>query len=136
MPLKWVVCIRLVSRAWAIAPLSASSAQRTGNRVFRFVNNNDIVPHVPPPFSIWNPTRLYGHLGVATYFNRNGRLIANTRYSTIGRIANVVLGLGKGIVGRGFNHITDHRMEYYISHLDDALKEEIEDVASKMLEVG
>ena len=41
---------------------------RINGKVFRFVNNNDIVPHVPPPFSIWNPTRLYGHVGIAKYF--------------------------------------------------------------------
>ncbi len=108
---------------------------RTGNRVFRFVNNNDVVPHVPPPFSIWNPTRLYGHLGQATYFNGKGNIIPSGGYSVAGRLTDVFLGVAKGFLGAGFNYITDHRMEYYISHLDDALKEEIENEASKMLDV-
>ena len=41
----------------------------------------------------------------------------------------------KGILGAGFDLISDHNMEYYISHLDTALKEEAEDKAAKMLDV-
>ena len=106
----------------------------TQGKVFRFVNNNDIVPHVPPPFSIWNPTRFYGHIGDATYFNRKGVITPNADHSLGARATDLVLGLMKGLTGKGFDHITDHRMEYYISHLDATLKREIEEQAAKLLE--
>ncbi|MEL6814555.1 MAG: lipase family protein [Cyanobacteria bacterium J06598_3] len=108
--------------------------QNTGGRVYRFVNNNDIVPHVPPPFSIWNPTRLYGHVGTAKYFDSKGVIIANYKFAT--RFADYTIGLLKGISGSGFDLITDHNMEYYISHLDNALKEELEDKVAHRLEMG
>ena len=103
-------------------------------KVFRFVNNNDIVPHVPPPFSIWNPTRLYGHVGIAKYFNAKGTIIPN--YTFLARAIDNILGVGKAFSGAGLDQISDHRMEYYISHLEKALKEEIEDYASQMLDVS
>ncbi|NJM99127.1 MAG: lipase family protein [Phormidesmis sp. RL_2_1] len=106
----------------------------TGGKVFRFVNNNDIVPHVPPPFSIWNPMRLYGHVGTVKYFDAKGKIMA--KYKLTARLTDATVGLVKGIFGAGFNLISDHRMEYYISHLDDALQEETKDYAAQMLEVG
>ena len=106
----------------------------TQGKVFRFVNNNDIVPHVPPPFSIWNPTRFYGHVGGVTYFNRKGIITPNANHSLCARATGLVLGLMKGVVGKGFEHITDHSMEYYISHLDNALKREVEAHAAKLLD--
>ncbi|MGC1308496.1 MAG: lipase family protein [Phormidesmis sp.] len=106
----------------------------TGGRVFRFVNHNDIVPHVPPPFSVWNPTRFYGHVGTAQYFNAKGAIIAN--YRLIARLTDITFGCAKGIIGSGFDLITDHRMEYYISHLETALQEKAEDYAAHLIETG
>jgi hypothetical protein len=108
----------------------------TGGKIFRFVNNNDMVPHVPPPFSVWNPTRLYGHVGTATYFDGKGLLIATGSYRLGSRLIDAFVGFTKGVFGSGFGQITDHRMEYYISHLDEALKTEIENEAVSLLEVG
>ena len=105
----------------------------THGKVFRYVNNNDIVPHVPPPFSLWNPTRFYGHVGSATYFNRKGIITPNAEHSLSARATDVLLALMKGLSGRGLDHISDHRMEYYISHLDSALKKEVEEQASTLL---
>jgi hypothetical protein len=107
--------------------------KHTNGRVFRFVNNNDIVPHVPPPFSVWNPTRLYGHVGIVKYFNARGTIMPNHRM--IDRLIDFGVGVGKGIIGANFDLISDHSMEYYISHLDAALKEEAEDEAAYMIEV-
>ena len=106
---------------------------RINGKVFRFVNNNDIVPHVPPPFSIWNPTRLYGHVGMVKYFSAGGRIMAN--YQLMSRLIDSTWGLVKGISGSGFDMIADHNMEYYISHLDKALKEEAENKAAHFVEV-
>ncbi len=106
----------------------------TGGRVFRFVNNNDIVPHVPPPFSVWNPTRLYGHVGTAKYFDAKGLITANNKF--LARLRDYGLGFVKGIFGAGFDIITDHNMAYYISHLDTALTEEREDKVAHKLEMG
>lgn len=103
-------------------------------KVFRFVNNNDIVPHVPPPFSVLNPTRFYGHVGMAKYFDGAGSIRAN--YKLANRLLNRSFGLVKGLVGAGFDLISDHNMEYYISHLDKAMQEEAEDKAAKMLDIG
>ena len=104
----------------------------TYGKVFRFVNNNDIVPHVPPPFSMWNPTRLYGHVGMAKYFNAKGAIIAT--YPLAARLTDISLGLVKGALGAGFDLISDHRMEYYISHLESALQNQIEAEATHWLE--
>ena len=109
---------------------------RTQGKIFRFVNNNDLVPHVPPPFSVWNPTRFYGHVGKATYFDGKGMMTASGSYTLSRRITAVVSGFAKGVVGSGFNCITDHRMEYYISHLEGALQEEMENKISRLLEIG
>jgi len=106
---------------------------RIKGKVFRFVNNNDIVPHVPPPFSILNPTRLYGHAGMVKYFSAAGRI--TTQYEVLGRLIDSTWGLVKGISGSGFGMITDHNMEYYISHLDQAIKEEAEDKAAHFIEI-
>lgn len=103
-------------------------------KVFRFVNNNDIVPHVPPPFSVWNPTRLYGHVGIAKYFDAKGTIIPN--YTLLARLFDNVFGVGKAFFGAGLDQISDHRMEYYISHLEKALAEEMEDYASRMVDVS
>ncbi|MEL6601963.1 MAG: lipase family protein [Cyanobacteria bacterium J06614_10] len=103
-------------------------------KVFRFVNNNDIVPHVPPPFSVLNPTRFYGHVGMAKYFDAAGSIRAN--YKLANRLLNRSVGLVKGLVGAGFDLISDHNMEYYISHLDKAMQEEAEDKAAQMLDIG
>ncbi len=111
-------------------------AASADGKVFRFVNNNDIVPHVPPPFSIWNPTRFYGHVGKATYFNGKGMLTASGSYKLGARMKDVVIGTAKRALSGELDSIADHRMEYYISHLENALNEEMEAGASRMLDAG
>ncbi len=102
-------------------------------KAFRFVNNNDIVPHVPPPFSLWNPTRLYGHVGLVKYFNARGTIMPN--HTMVNRLMDFGMGIGQGMAGAKFDLISDHSMEYYISHLTTALKEESEDQAAHMVEI-
>ncbi len=102
------------------------------NKVFRFINNNDVVPHVPPPFSIHNPTRLYAHLGTVKYFNSKGLLVANYRF--LSRVLDGLIGLVKGLFESGFDLISDHSMSYYISYLTKAMEEEQQDRAARRLE--
>ena len=102
-------------------------------KVFRFVNNNDIVPHVPPPFSLQNPFRFYGHTGAVKYFNSKGLLMVN--YKAINRAVDSFVSLAKGVFESGLDLIADHNMSYYISYLDKALQAEIRDKTATMLEL-
>lgn len=101
-------------------------------KVFRFVNNNDVVPHVPPPFSFQNPMRFYGHLGTLKYFNSKGRLMSN--YQAFSRAVDGFVGLIKSLFEAGFDLISDHNMSYYISHLDEAMEAEYKDKKATHLE--
>lgn len=101
-------------------------------KVYRFVNNNDVVPHVPPPFSLRNPTRLYSHLGAVQYFNSKGFLVAN--YKAIYRVFDGLVGLAKSLFESGFDLISDHSMSYYISNLDKVLTDETKNKKAKKLE--
>ena len=107
--------------------------QNLEGKVFRFINNNDVVPHIPPPFSLRNPLRLYGHLGVVKYINSKGLLTAN--YKVINRLVDGILGFGKSLFESGLDLIADHGMPYYISYLDKALEEELKDKAATGLEL-
>ena len=102
-------------------------------KVFRFVNNNDVVPHVPPPFSLRNPFRLYGHLGAVKYFNSKGLLMVN--YKALNRAVDGFISLVKSAFESGFDLIADHNMSYYISYLDQAMQAEIKDKTATMLEL-
>ena len=102
-------------------------------KVFRFINNNDVVPHIPPPFSLRNPLHLYGHLGTVKYFNSRGLLMAN--YKAINRAIDSLTSFAKGLFELGFDLIADHNMSYYIDYLDKALQAEIKDKAATMLEL-
>lgn len=105
---------------------------RLAGKVFRFINNNDVVPHVPPPVSLRNPTRLYAHLGTVKYFNSKGLLMAN--YSTFNRALDGWIGLFKSLFESGFDLISDHSMSYYTSYLAKAVDEERQDRQARMLE--
>lgn len=92
------------------------------DKVFRFVNNNDVVPHVPPPYLPWNVFRIYKHVGSMFYFDARGAL--NTRPNPVVRLFDFVAGLMRDTFEPGFDLINDHRMEYYISNLEKAVEVE------------
>ncbi|NJO76990.1 MAG: DUF2974 domain-containing protein [Leptolyngbyaceae cyanobacterium RM1_406_9] len=94
------------------------------SKVFRFVNNNDIVPHVPPPFLPWNPTHIYIHLGSMFYFNAYGGLVKQPGW--LYRRFDALVGLARAAFKQGLDAINDHRMEFYISNLEKALEIEKE----------
>jgi hypothetical protein len=93
-------------------------------KIFRFVNTNDLVPHLPFPYSFWNPLRLYIHLGQMLYFNSRGRLASHPR--AIVRTLDALLGLLRNGMKTGLGIIENHRMEFYISNLETALQIEEE----------
>ena len=101
-------------------------------KVYRFINNNDVVPHVPPPFSFRNPTRFYAHLGSVKYFDSKGNLVAN--YKAISRALDGLIGLGKSLFESGFDLISDHSMSYYVSYLAKAMEQEKQNRAATKLE--
>lgn len=101
-------------------------------KVFRFINNNDVVPHIPPPFSPFNPLRLYGHLGEIKYFNSRGLLVLHNKI--LSRTADSLIGFIKGLFESGLDLIADHDMTYYISHLNKSLLQELEDKAAEQLD--
>lgn len=104
---------RVGSRAWAeTLPIALQQ------RVFRYVNNNDIVPLVPPSIPID-----YHHVGSLRYFDGSGRLHhTRTVWERIAEQLNPVLGaIASGNddwAERAKDHvrdqISDHGMARYI----------------------
>lgn len=93
-----------------------------GDRTFRYVNNNDIVPSVPPPVLPWTFPRVYRHTGHKYYFDVRGNLTKNPGFFT--RLVDGVLGYAIGTLEQGFEGINDHRMEMYVAHLQKAREAE------------
>ncbi|NJN04784.1 MAG: lipase family protein [Leptolyngbyaceae cyanobacterium SL_1_1] len=89
-------------------------------RIFRFVNNNDVVPHVPPPFLPWNLLNIYVHAGQTRYFTNSGRLVLYP--NPLKRLIDFSIGLLRSSFEPGFDLIVDHRMEFYVSYLNRALQ--------------
>jgi len=98
--------------------------QKLKGRAFRFVNNNDVVPHVPPPWLPWNLFHFYVHIGQVRYFDVRGKLIRTTNRLWWG--LDFLRGLLRGFLEPGFDLIVDHGLEYYISYLEQAVKLEAE----------
>lgn len=95
---------------------------RMGDRMFRYVNNNDVVPLIPPQFNPANPGRLYGHMGNFRYFDRKGKLHDN---SYIGqRWMDRLLGFIASVGQPGADIVSDHKMEFYVRYLQKELDSE------------
>lgn len=99
---------------------------RRGDRIFRYVNNNDIVPLIPPQIVPWVPTRVYGHMGQFRYFNDSGSL---RRQSLLfQRFPDRLFGLVRAVLTTGSpDAIDDHKMEFYVTNLQKALDREDEE---------
>ncbi|WP_395004788.1 hypothetical protein [Undibacterium sp.] len=92
-------------------------APRVGNRPYtsvlnvkhyRWVNNNDIVPRVPPR---WLG---YRHMGQEIYLNRFGKISSLRSWL---RVHDRVLGLIAALRLRKIDYFSDHSMEEYITHI-------------------
>ena len=80
----------------------------------RWVNNNDIVPRVPPT---WLE---YRHTGTRIYINANGKVRKMTkRQRGKDRWRGFVKGLKEGKV----DHFSDHSIAQYIDHIAGAVEE-------------
>ncbi|MFQ4137613.1 lipase family protein [Nodosilinea sp. PGN35] len=99
---------------------------RMGNRIVRYVNNNDIVPIIPPQIIPWVPTRVYGHMGQFRYFNDAGSL--RRQSFLFQRFPDRLFGLIRAIVTSGTpDAVDDHKMEFYVANLQKALDREEEE---------
>jgi hypothetical protein len=97
--------------------------QRMGDRMFRYVNNNDVVPMIPLQFNILKPTRFYGHMGQFRYFSTSGTL---QMQSFLGqRWPDRLLGFILGLRESGADLVNDHMMGFYVGHLQAAFDREL-----------
>ncbi|MCA9266212.1 MAG: hypothetical protein KDA60_20270, partial [Planctomycetales bacterium] len=80
----------------------------------RWVNNNDIVPRVPPR---WMG---YAHAGQEMYLNAHGKLRRMTKWQRVkDRWRGFLMSLRQGKI----DHLADHSIDRYISYIRDAVKE-------------
>lgn len=74
---------------------------------YRHVNNNDIVPCVPP-------YPLYSHHGILRYINRHRKIVPLTRWQ---RFKDKVLGRLESWMGyKPFDGVSDHAMDAYVEY--------------------
>ena len=95
-------CPRVGNKRWA-------KSQRTVHH--RYVNNNDIVPRIPP---VWLWFRHYGELIYINYYGHVRKLTPWQR--TKDRIRGIIRAWQKG---EPFDTFRDHGIEYYVKYLRD-----------------
>jgi triacylglycerol lipase len=78
--------------------------------LFRFVNNNDVVPRVPPRAT------LYCHVGTFLYFDRDKMLRADEAFWF--RLLDSVKGAKEDFLNPGPDAVKDHSMTEYIAGLE------------------
>jgi len=84
---------------------------------FRWVNNNDLVTHVPPAWM------RYRHTGQEMYINAYGRVRQMTGWQrTKDRWRGLVMGIKEGKI----DSFADHSIDYYIAAIRDGLEKERE----------
>lgn len=91
---------------------------------YRWVNNNDIVPRVPP--------RLFGyrHAGTEIYINRRGRVSGVTGLM---RLRDRFWGFLKSLRRWRIDHFSDHLMAEYITAIENAVAQDRAGVRPKAL---
>ena len=94
-------------------------------RYYRWVNNNDIVPRVPPR---WFG---YRHAGVEVYLNRRGR-VSNVRGML--RARDRFWGFWQSVAKWRIDHFSDHLMGEYIDAIRRAVDQEHAGVKNHALE--
>ena len=79
-----------------------------GDRCFRFVNNNDIVPQLP----LWSPMLQYTHIGNLIYLDSEGKL--NDSTPLVKHIWDRLRGATDDIGQIGLDHLKDHSYDIYV----------------------
>lgn len=106
------------------AGLFTYGAPRVGDRryvnyvrlnYYRWVNNNDIVPRVPPSFLG------YRHAGQEIYLDHQGRVRRMTGWL---RLRDRWRGFVQGLKGRKIDHFADHNLAGYIDGIWRAIERE------------
>lgn len=92
--------------------LAAPYNEAFTSRVFRFVNNNDIVAQVPP-----EPA--FHHVDEARYFDHNGKL--HERMSLTGGLADRFSGLTGDVFAPGTDGVRDHFIDHYVAAVEKNL---------------
>ena len=88
---------------------------------FRFVNNNDIVTRVPPP---WLG---YRHTGQQMYFDSDGK---HRKTNKVQRARDRWRGFWRGLKNGKIDHFSDHSMTDYVLNIYRKLVEEDPEFAS------
>lgn len=84
---------------------------------FRFVNNNDVVPRVPPAILG------YRHCGDEVYFDRNGRI---RKLGIVSKRRDKWRGFLRGLRRWKIDHFSDHSIHCYIEAIIKAVHDEDE----------
>lgn len=80
------------------------------NRMYRFVNNNDIVAQVPPE-------PLYRHVEKVMYFDARGRL-REEKPSLLGGLSDSIAGHTADPLAPGADALRDHFIQAYLANMD------------------
>jgi triacylglycerol lipase len=83
------------------------------SRTFRFVNNNDVIPRVPPR------SLGYSHVGTFLYFDTDGNLHGDIAWWY--RLLDGISGRIDDFLKPGADGIKDHDLGRYIAHLEKNL---------------
>jgi triacylglycerol lipase len=77
-----------------------------GERIFRFINNSDIVCR--HPMAVWN----YRHCGIAFYFNSDGTCVTNPSFWH--RLKQFCSGMIEGVLDKKIDSLADHSVTNYV----------------------
>jgi triacylglycerol lipase len=96
---------------------AAAFDERFGARSLRYVNDTDIVTHIPPPFPL-----PYAHVGELRHITRDGRVTAQPPslahfvgdvFGNMGHVQEVVQALHTGVMRRAPDFLLDHMPRGY-----------------------
>ncbi|WP_067812728.1 lipase family protein [Actinomadura kijaniata] len=93
--------------------LAAAYDQALKGRVFRFVNNNDIVAQLPP-------APVYAHVAAERYIDSRGKIHDKRPGGLLGGLADQARGHLADPLAPGTDGIADHAIARYITHLTRA----------------
>ena len=92
--------------------LAAAHNSALRNRTYRFVNNNDVVPQVPP-------APLYTHVDAARYFDAEG--VLHDRMPLTAQLADHARGMTADLFAPTSDGIRDHFMSAYLKNFEKNL---------------